>query len=111
MKNKLCERVEEGKLHIYVNSDKFGVHYNLATSFDDESIAYAINLSDESKTEEGLDWFIGLIGRDTQNWFHNDIVIHWGVNTWTFYNRKNISDFTKEEIKYFDKDDYSYEEV
>ena len=63
----------------------------------------------EDGIEKGLDEFMGLIGRDTQKWFHCDIVIHWGIHTWTFYNHRNISDFTKEEIEYFDKNDYDYE--
>jgi hypothetical protein len=108
--NKLCERVEGHKLHIYINSDKFTNGENeLCVSYDEESLAYSINLNKCENIEEGIDWFMGLIGRDTQNWFHNDIVIHWGVNTWTFYNARNVSDFTKEEIKYFDKADYDYE--
>lgn len=108
--NKLCERVEGSKLHIYVNSDRFYKEkYNLSTSYDEENLAYAINLSEENGIEKGLDEFMGLIGRDTQKWFHCDIVIHWGIHTWTFYNHRNISDFTKEEIEYFDKNDYDYE--
>lgn len=103
--NKLCERVDGGKLHIYINSDKFTDNNNhIVASFDEEQLAYAVNLDEDS--EKGLDWFMGILGRDTQNWFHKDIVIHWGNNTWTFYNGLNISDFTKEEFKYFDPTDY-----
>lgn len=105
--NKLCERVEGSKLHIYINSDKFtNEGYNLCTSYDEETLAYAINLKECNDIEKAIDEIMGILGRDTQNWFHNDIVIHWGVNTWTFYNARNISDFGKEEFKYFDPKDY-----
>lgn len=110
-KNILCERVEEGnpELHIYINSDNMTTGDNeLLASYDEKQVAYSIKFRDK-QIREDIDWFMGLIGRDTQNWFHNDIVIHWGVNTWTFYNARNVSDFTKEEIKYFDKADYDYE--
>lgn len=110
-KNILCERVEEGnpELHIYVNSDKFTNGNNtLVASYDDEGLAYSIDMKKENNIEEGIDWFMGLIGRDTQNWFHKDIVIHWGKNVWKFYNAKNISDYEKEVYDEFgiDKNDY-----
>lgn len=110
-KNMLCSRNEEGnpELHIYINSDKFTNGNNtIVASYDEEQMAYAIDLKQEENIEKGLDWLMGLIGRDTQNWFHKDIVIHWGVHQWKFYNARNISDYTKEEYDEFgiDKNDY-----
>ena len=107
MKNKLCERVVGKELHVYINDDRtlYNDKQTLWASYDGEELAYGINLEGKN-VEEGLDWFMGLFGRDTQNWFYNDIVIHWGNNVWKFYNARNISDFTKEEWQYFDKDDY-----
>ncbi len=107
----LCSRHEEGnpELHIYIGDDKFTDGDNtLSASYDDDQLAYAINLKEENNIEEGLNWFMGNIGRDTQNWFHKDIVIHWGVHQWKFYNARNISDYTKEEYEEFgiDKNDY-----
>ena len=60
--NKLCERVEGSKLHIYVNSDRFYKEkYNLSTSYDEENLAYAINLSEENGIEKGLDEFFTVV--------------------------------------------------
>lgn len=110
-RNILCERVEEvsPELHIYINSDKFTTANNtLVASYDGEQLAYSIDLKEENNIEKGIDWFMGHFGRDTQNWFHKDIIIHWGVHTWKFYNAKNISDFTKEIYDEFgiDRNDY-----
>ena len=111
MKNKLCERVERaGVLHIYINSDKFTNENNtLVASYDDKELAYSINLKSGEDIGDCIDWFMGHIGRDTQNWFNYDIIIHWGINEWKFYNSKNISDFTKDNIEYFDLKDYDIE--
>lgn len=111
MKSFLCSRNEEAnpELHIYINSDKFTNENNtIVVSYDNEQLSYSIDLKQESNIEDGLDWLMGLIGRDTQNWFHKDIVIHWGINVWKFFNAKNICDYTKEEYDEFglDKNDY-----
>ena len=90
-------------LHIYINSDIFTNENNaVCVSYDNKELAYCI------KDFQGIDWLMGLIGRDTQNWSYNNIVIHWGDNEWKFYNRKNVSFFDKETIKYFDVNDYDY---
>jgi hypothetical protein len=109
----LAEVVNDGDdLHIYINSDKFTTADNtLVASFDGEQLAYSIDLKQESDIEKGLDWFMGLLGRDTQNWFTKNIVIHWGVNTWRFYNAKNISVFDTDTIKDFDIKDYDVKKL
>lgn len=109
-KNILCERVEEGnpELHIYINSDNMTTGDNeLLASYDEKQIAYSVKFRDK-QVREDIDWFMGLIGRDTQNWFHKDIVIHWGNNVWKFYNAKNISDWDKSIYDEFgiDRNDY-----
>ena len=40
---------------------------------------------------------MGVIGRDTQNYFFKDIVIHWGVHTWKFINEKQVQVIEKDE--------------
>ena len=111
-KHYLCERAKNltDDLHIYINSDKFTKdQITLLASYDNKDVAYSIDLA-KGDVEEGLDWFMGFIGRDTQNWFHHDVVIHWGVHEWKFYNARNISTFDKDTIKFFDKGDYDYED-
>ena len=111
-KHYLCERAKDHTtdLHIYVNSDKFTKEQQtLVASFNNDDVAYSIDLT-KGNVEETLDWFMGFIGRDTQNWFRYDVVIHWGVHEWKFYNARNISTFDKDTIKFFDKGDYDYED-
>lgn len=107
MKHKLCERLESenNKLHIYINSDIITTkNYPIVASYDGRTLAYAYKDIDV-KT---MDDFMAILGRDTQNWSTMDVVIHWGKNVWTFYNARNIDDFDKETIEYFDKSDYDY---
>lgn len=112
MKNILCDRVEESApLHIYINSDKFTkTNYTICTSYDDEDIAFAIKLNGEN-VEKGLDEVMSIFGRDTQNLFHKDIILHWGVHTWKFYNGRNVSDFDKECYDEFGIDPYDYDNL
>ena len=113
MANFLTERVEESRpVHIYINSDKFtnDADYTICASYDEESLAYAIKLHGDN-VEAGLDEVMGILGRDTQNWWYKDIVLHWGVNTWKFYNARNISDFDKEIYEEFGIDPYDYDNL
>lgn len=112
-KNFLCERVEEGNplIHIYINSDKFTTNNEtICVSYDDEQLAYAIKLNGDN-IEKGLDEIMGLLGRDTQNWFHKDIILHWGIHEWKFYNSKNISDYEKEVYDEFGIDKYDFDNL
>lgn len=108
--NYLAEVVNEDKdLHIFINTDNFTTANNVVVvSYDGEQLAYSLETLKEAKS---IDWLMGLIGRDTQNWFHNNIVIHWGDNVWKFYNKRNVSIFNKEDIKYFDIKDYDTKDV
>lgn len=106
--NYLTERVEQGSpLHIYINSDKWDNENNIVVSYDNENPSFSMKLNGEH-IEEQIDYLMGLLGRDTRNWGHADIILHWGNHTWKFYNEMNISDFTKEEYNEFgiDKNDY-----
>lgn len=40
---------------------------------------------------KALDNYMGMFGRDVENWYYKDIVIHWGVHQWKFYNSKNVT--------------------
>lgn len=107
MKNHLAEICDDGDLHIYINSDEFTNANNaIVVSYDGKQLAYALETTDDKKN---IDWLMGLLGRDTQNWFHKNIVIHWGVNTWKFYNARNVSLFDKENIEFFDIKDFDVE--
>ena len=41
-------------------------------------------------TVEALENFMGVFGRDIENWGFKDLVIHWGVHTWKFCNCRNM---------------------
>lgn len=106
--NKLCSRQNNGTLDIWINydndiaklkDDKLHIitTYNGNKPEDEISCGLGLgNLNDEA-IEKQLDWLMGIISRDTQNWFNKDIVIHWGVHTWTFYNKHNVQDIEKDE--------------
>ena len=112
-KNNLCVRVVDDRpLHIYINSDKFTSDGDntICLSYDEENVAYWIKLNGNN-VEKGLDEVMGLLGRDTRNWWHKDIVLHWGVNTWKFYNEFNIDDYDKEVYDEFGIDPYDYDNL
>lgn len=115
--NKLCARNERyGTLDLWINDEKHWEFGNSKNKFQiiatlngqnpDSGYAYMITLDEEPT--KALDDFMGYISRDTQNWGYRDIVIHWGVHTWKFYNKHNITDIENDEyaknlddIKYF----------
>lgn len=106
-KRTLCVRNEEyGTLDLWINNEehwKFGkddkLTWQIIVTYNGESPekgeAYRITL-DEHPTK-ALDELMGYIGRDVENWYYKDIVLHWGVHTWKFYNSKNITAIEKDE--------------
>lgn len=105
--NTLCARNERyGTLDLWINPEGQTLgdeQLHIVASFNGTPIeteqAYSLGLgnSNDEDTAKKLDWLLGLIGRDTQNYFFKDIVIHWGVHTWKFINEKNITTIEKDE--------------
>ena len=105
--NKLCVRKEkDGTLDIWIcpegKEDRIIITYNGKPI---EEIAYDMPI-----TPGAIDNYMGTFGRDVENWYYKDIVIHWGVNTWKFYNSKNVTDIEKDEyVKNLDDIEYFYD--
>lgn len=103
----LAVRKEEyGTLDIWVNPEGEGStignkKMNIVVTFNGEPIskgmAYSCSFQDCENAEEMLDWLMGYIDRDTQNWYWKDLVIHWGVHTLRFVNERNIDKVEKNE--------------
>ena len=98
--NVLCARsTRYGSLDLWINPEG---EYNIVATYDGESpdnYVWGIALNDLSseKLIKEIDWIMGVIGRDTQNYFFKDIVIHWGVHTWKFINEKQVQVIEKDE--------------
>ena len=118
--NLLCARsTKAGTLDIWVNPKDAMLGDNklqVVVTYDGKPIeteqAYAFGLGDmnDDQVEKQLDWFMGMLSRDTQNWFLKDIVIHWGVHKWTFYNEHNVTTIEKDEyVKNLQDIEYYYE--
>lgn len=106
--NKLCVRQNNGTLDIWINYDNDiakldNNKMHVITTYNGEkpehevSCGLCLGNQDDETIEKQLNWLMGIIGRDTQNWFIKDIVIHWGVHTWKFYNKQNVVDIEKDE--------------
>lgn len=115
----LCARNQEyGTLDLWINDEDhwtFGkdeFKYEIIATYNGESPetseTYRITL--DKNPIEALDYLMGYIGRDVENWGYKDIVIHWGVHTWKFYNSKNISNIEKDEyVKTLEDIEYFYD--
>lgn len=121
-KNKLCVRQEKyGTLDLWINPEGEGSTFgdnkklNIVATYNGEAInhsqAYSCSLQDCKNVEEMLDWLMGYIDRDTQNWYYKDLVIHWGVHTLKFVNEKNITTIEKDEYSRNLEDICYYNEV
>lgn len=120
-KTKLCARTSDGTVDIWINYEGemgnfSGKRMNIITTFNGESpekgLGTCMSLvdQDEATMEKSLDWFMGSLGRDVENWSNKDIVIHWGVHTWTFYNKRSVTDIEKDEYtKTFDDIKFFYD--
>lgn len=107
-KRTLCVKENNGTLDIWINYDgnvpklKNG-KLHIITTFDgkkpEEELSTGMGLGNfnDKEIEERLNWFMGYFCRDTQNWFYKDLVIHWGVHTLTFHNKRNVNEVEKDE--------------
>ena len=105
-KRTLCVKEERyGTLDLWINPEGEGSSYgdnhkfHIIVTYDGKPItqfAHAICL-DKGDPEQILDSLMGLIDRDTQNWYYKDLIIHWGVHTLKFTNNKNIDVVEKDE--------------
>lgn len=99
---------ENDDLHIYISNEKFNSDENIVcVSYDEKETAYFLS---KDTNKNGVNWFMGLIGKDTQNWSYKNIVIHFGNNVWKFYNERNVDIFTNEAKKYFNIKDYDFKD-
>ena len=105
-KNVLCTRNERyGTLDLWINNEDhwtFGnedIKWEIIATYngEDPSKGEAYRFTLDRNPVQALNEFMGHVGRDTENWFFKDIVIHWGVHTWKFYNSKNITTVDKDE--------------
>ena len=105
-KNVLCSRHKEyGTIDLWINPEGEGTEFNgkkqnIIVSYNGEPLthmAYSCSLQDCENVEEVIDWLMGYIDRDTQNWYYKDLVIHWGVHTLKFINERNITEIEKDE--------------
>lgn len=102
--NTLCVRKEEGTLDFWICPE--GKEDRIVITLDGKPIEeYAFDMP---ITPQAIDNYMGAFGRDVENWYHKDIVIHWGVHSWKFHNAYNITEVEKdkhtktlEDISYF----------
>lgn len=105
--NLLCARsTRPGTLDIWINpegvmlgGDRLQVvaTYGGVSPETEQAYSFGLGNMNDDQIEKQLDWFMGMLSRDTQNWFFKDIVIHWGVHKWAFYNEHNVTTIEKDE--------------
>lgn len=103
--NRLCVRKDEGTLDLWVNYEPrwtFGgedTKWELIATFNGETPenSEAYRFTFDKDPVKAIDEFMGVLGRDVENWHNMDIVIHWGVHTWKFINNHNVTDVEKDE--------------
>jgi len=104
--NTLCVRNERyGTLDLWINNEEhwtFGkgdLKFQVIATYNGETPehGYAYMVSFDKDPVKALDTLMGHIGRDTENWYFKDIVIHWGIHTWNFINSKNVTKVEKDE--------------
>lgn len=106
-KNTLCVIRKEGTLDFWICPE--GKEDRIIVTLDGKPIEEYSN--DMPITPEVIDNYMGTFGRDVENWYHKDIVIHWGVHTWKFCNNYNITEIQKDEYAKTLEDIVFYNEV
>lgn len=82
---------ENGTVDIWINKD--GYEGKILITYNGNDIEQGFNswdLNNINNAEKLLDEFMGVLGRDIENWHTYNIVIHWGVHNWSFTNDYNI---------------------
>ena len=105
-KNTLCVKQERyGTLDLWINNEDHWTFGNEDTKWeiiatyngDSPSKCEAYRFTLDKDPIKALDELMGRIGRDVENWYYKDLVIHWGVHTWKFYNAYNVTSVDKDE--------------